>query len=70
MKKWFHFISALFVLCLIACTQTKNTKLQYTFIGSGEKSKTDTTYFDSLQISDPFILADETTRMYLSLIHI
>ncbi len=58
MKKWSHFIPALFILCLIACNQTKNTELQYTFIGDGKGNKTDT-YFDSLQISDPFILADE-----------
>ena len=64
MKKWFHILPALFVLCLIACTQTKNTELQYTFIGGVEGSKADTTCFDSLQMSDPFILADEATQMY------
>ena len=66
MKILFHFTIALFVLSLVACNQTKSPEpvKQYTFIGGKEGDKMDTTSFDSLQLSDPFILADEETQMY------
>ena len=60
MKILFHFTIALLVLSLVACNQTKSPEpvKQYTFIGGKEGDKIDTTSFDSLQLSDPFILAD------------
>ena len=66
MKILFHFTIALLVLSLVACNQTKSPEpvKQYTFIGGKEGDKIDTTSFDSLQLSDPFILADEETQMY------
>ena len=66
MKILFHFTITLFVLNLVACNQTKSPEpiKQYTFIGGKEGDKIDTTSFDSLQLSDPFILADEETQMY------
>lgn len=66
MKILFHFTITLFVLSLVACNQTKSPEpvKQYTFIGGKEGDKMDTTSFDSLQLSDPFILADEETQMY------
>ena len=66
MKILFHFIIALLVLSLVACNQTKSPEpvKQYTFIGGKEGDKTDTISFDSLQLSDPFILTDEETQMY------
>ena len=66
MKILFHFTITLLVLSLAACNQTKSPEpvKQYTFIGGKEGDKMDTTSFDSLQLSDPFILADEETQMY------
>ena len=63
MKILFHFTITLLVLSLAACNQTKSPEpvKQYTFIGGKEGDKMDTTSFDSLQLSDPFILADEET---------
>jgi len=61
MKILFHFTITLFVLSLVACNQIKSPEpvKQYAFIGGKEGDKIDTTCFDSLQLSDPFILADE-----------
>lgn len=66
MKILFHFTITLFVLSLVACNQIKSPEpvKQYAFIGGKEGDKIDTTCFDSLQLSDPFILADEETQMY------
>ena len=66
MKILFHFTITLFVLSLVACNQIKSPEpvKQYAFIGGKEGAKIDTTCFDSLQLSDPFILADEETQMY------
>ncbi|WP_291530575.1 glycoside hydrolase family 43 protein [Bacteroides sp. UBA939] len=66
MKKPFHLIITLSALCLLACNQTRNTESakQYTYIGWQGKHKVDTVCFDSLQMSDPFILADEATETY------
>lgn len=68
MKILFHFTITLFVLSLVACNQTKSPEpvKQYTFIGGKEGDKMDTTSFDSLQLSDPFILADEGNTDVLS----
>lgn len=61
-----HLIGALFLLSLAACHRAKEAEppRQYAYIGTGERNKVDTLHFDSLQTSDPFILADEATRMY------
>lgn len=66
MKILLHIIIALFIFCLAACNPTKNTASgnQYTFIGGREGNQIDTILFDSLQMSDPFILTDKETQMY------
>ena len=72
MKILFHFTITLLVLSLAACNQTKSPEpvKQYTFIGGKEGDKMDTTSFDSLQLSDPFILADEETQMYYLVVYL
>jgi len=65
-NKLFHMIAALFILGLVACNPTKTTEPAppYTFIGGQEGTKAEPIPFDSLQTSDPFILADEATQTY------
>lgn len=67
MKKLSYSIITLLTLCLLACNhQTESTKSiqEYTFVGGWEEHKIDTLCFDSLQMSDPFILPDEATKTY------
>ena len=67
MKILFHFTITLLVLSLAACNQTKSPEpvKQYTFIGGKEGDKMDTTSFDSLQLSDPFILKKHRCIIWL-----
>lgn len=65
-KRLFHIIVILSILCLTSCRWMKDTDpdKKLTLLTGLRVHEFGTIPFDSLTMSDPFILADETTRTY------
>lgn len=66
MKKICYYLVISFVLCLIACNRTNNAEPagSYKLLTCWGSRPISTVPFDSLTMSDPFILADDASRTY------
>jgi len=66
MKKLSYVLMFFSVFCLTGCNQTKTTETapKYTLVSGRKAVPVSTVPFDSISLSDPYILADDATHMY------